>query len=69
MFDEAKRKQKACCVLAVEAGDVGASAMRDCRGCHEVVGLTPTRSTVLIFAWLLVRIITKSAKHNMSVEI
>jgi hypothetical protein len=39
MFDEAKRKQKACCVLAVEAGDVGVSAMRDCRGCHEVVYL------------------------------
>jgi hypothetical protein len=36
MFDEAKRKQKVCCVLVAEAGDVGVGAMRDCRGCHEV---------------------------------
>jgi hypothetical protein len=64
MFDGAKRNRTVHCVLVAEASDAGVSAMRDCRGCHEVVYLTPTRSALLIFAWLVVRTVTTLVKYS-----
>jgi hypothetical protein len=63
MLGRAKREWQVC-VSIVRVSDVGVSAMRNPRGCHEVVRLTQTRSALLISTRLFVRIITKFIKYT-----